>query len=1366
MNTVTQYYTAKLVPASGCKHGQYGPARTVPAYPWHKRSSMSELPMQIHPADFAFPLPSHLLPPRLPLYAQLQDRDAFRACLRTLSRGKAPGPDGVTNEMLLLLPDAAHDVFHAFFQIMWATACTPPSWKHSLTKLLFKNKGTILSLDYYRRIGLGNTMYKLWTRIITYTFVDFTERNNLLSHTQAGFRPKRSTTDHLELLTLRLEDALLTKTNLYLLLIDFTEAFDTIDHDNLLQILYDLGFPTDATEVIKDLYTGATTAVHTPFGLTNPLSFDRGTIQGDSLSPFLFILYLEPLLRRLQHGGLGYSPGSLSNSRPTDRTQHHVSNSAYADDLNLMTDSLHNISLQTNKVTEYATWGYLKANPTKTLFTSALYATSPSCPYNLTQLQRDVTAIKIQGHQPKLQDPNEPFPYLGVSFTLDLRWIHQFKSLYLAVKDRLGSLKGAPVSTYRKLYTINSSIRPKITHSFAVAPYSTSQLQALDSILVGAYKAAYGLSKSTAQAFVHDETAKGGLGLPSLQVEYHSLQTQRLICSLNDHGLVGRLTRALLTLTQPCIDQLSAKLHPTILRHSLRLRQLMCCSNLNLEILRQNKQHLFIPQCNALVEQMRVVGTAEPPPLLIKDLYYLYQLGITSLGCLLSPFGRELLHPTQISRPLHIRLTPRQKMAVQRVTHMLSLPPDAACTLYGPPLPLSATCVLHPDYYRALVAAHLLPSEGLSVTSLLHLWDVTATPSLTPSNTAQLQRWLPNPLVRPKLRPFPLPPTVPITAAATDTGYDIYLRITCTPNALSHMQHLVQLYHNYLRDAIVTKKVTVLPPHFPSLVPAVPLCPYANDMQYAVQWQPILMQGWLINIHTLLLGYHISTQTLATPNEVAAERTTATECCGPRAHLNPESTLPPAETVILCDACSRSYHLPCLPMVHRKQAKRAMADRSPWYCPSCQVAEYTSPAQIPPLLQHYWVQWCPSIETRDTLERYWCFIPSNIQSLAPTHIFPDHERMESPRYDITVGAPERAKLCISTAPINPHTDIQPTHCFEVYIRDVLLRLNHTTTNHSVACIYTPDGHCTHTLQPERLAILYAAYVRTLRKKPQLFLRLGATTFAEEVYKLLTRYTEDASATTSYGTHLVKHKNNWSTPPSIYNILSSLTSATKERFASPLNFNPVFSQYWSAHERDQLFGAQWDTFRYAWTGSSVNNPENEDDSLNRNMAYAIDSCLHSEQPVLCAHILPAWTDNSSTSYMTWVREFPEYCLHLLQIPSRYFRFVRPTSYEGTNDTYAANPKWDVNIILTGNKAGFRRYYDHADLEVTNYQLPNGPIRAGRRWGQRHPQGANLGSNGVLKLLSKLTQWLPPAHPRSIASQCMSGQPISTCLVLTS
>ena len=45
-----------------------------------------------------------------------------------------------------------------------------------------------------------------------------------------------------------------------------------------------------------------------------------------------------------------------------------------------------------------------------------------------------------------------------------------------------------------------------------------------------------------------------------------------------------------------------------------------------------------------------------------------------------------------------------------------------------------------------------------------------------------------------------------------------------------------------------------------------------------------------------------------------------------------------------------------------------------------------------------------------------------------------------------------------------------------------------------------------------------------------------------------------------------------------------------------------------------------------------------------------------------------------------------------------------------------------------------YIETSDI-CTNYQLPNGPVKAGRRWGQRHPQGANLGSNGILKFLSK-------------------------------
>lgn len=188
-------------------------------------------------------------------------------------------------------------MLHDFIQLMWATSYTPKSWKHSTTALLWKEKGTVLELKYYRRIGLECTIYKLWTRMITWAMADHAERNNILTYTQGGFRNKRTTADQLELMTMLLEDAKLTQQDIYLAMIDYTEAFDTIDHDRLLQILYDLGFPTDAINVVKNLYTGATTAIKTPHGSTKPIPMERGTIQGDSLSPFLFIVYLEPLLR-------------------------------------------------------------------------------------------------------------------------------------------------------------------------------------------------------------------------------------------------------------------------------------------------------------------------------------------------------------------------------------------------------------------------------------------------------------------------------------------------------------------------------------------------------------------------------------------------------------------------------------------------------------------------------------------------------------------------------------------------------------------------------------------------------------------------------------------------------------------------------------------------------------------------------------------------------------------------------------------------------------------------------------------------------------------------------------------------------------
>jgi len=90
-----------------------------------------------------------------------------------------------------------------------------------------------------------------------------------------------------------LEDVKLFHKDIYALIVDLTSAFNTTDHDRMLWIMYDLGFPNDAIDAVKNLYEDATIQVKLPSGVcTGQIPVERGTIQGETLSPFLFLLYI------------------------------------------------------------------------------------------------------------------------------------------------------------------------------------------------------------------------------------------------------------------------------------------------------------------------------------------------------------------------------------------------------------------------------------------------------------------------------------------------------------------------------------------------------------------------------------------------------------------------------------------------------------------------------------------------------------------------------------------------------------------------------------------------------------------------------------------------------------------------------------------------------------------------------------------------------------------------------------------------------------------------------------------------------------------------------------------------------------------
>ena len=79
--------------------------------------------------------------------------------------------------------------------------------------------------------------------------------------------------------------------------IDYAKAFDCVDHNKLWKILQEMGIPDHLTCPVRNLYTGQEATVRTGHGTTHWFQIGKGVCQGCILSPCLFNLYAEYVMR-------------------------------------------------------------------------------------------------------------------------------------------------------------------------------------------------------------------------------------------------------------------------------------------------------------------------------------------------------------------------------------------------------------------------------------------------------------------------------------------------------------------------------------------------------------------------------------------------------------------------------------------------------------------------------------------------------------------------------------------------------------------------------------------------------------------------------------------------------------------------------------------------------------------------------------------------------------------------------------------------------------------------------------------------------------------------------------------------------------
>ena len=118
-----------------------------------------------------------------------------------------------------------------------------------------------------------------------------------LPDVQAGFRKGRGTRDQIVNICWIIKKAREFQKNICFCLIDCAKAFDCVDHNKLWKIPKEMGLPDYLTCLLRNLYSGKKATVRTGHGTTDWFQIGKGVRQGCVLSPCLFNLYAEYIMR-------------------------------------------------------------------------------------------------------------------------------------------------------------------------------------------------------------------------------------------------------------------------------------------------------------------------------------------------------------------------------------------------------------------------------------------------------------------------------------------------------------------------------------------------------------------------------------------------------------------------------------------------------------------------------------------------------------------------------------------------------------------------------------------------------------------------------------------------------------------------------------------------------------------------------------------------------------------------------------------------------------------------------------------------------------------------------------------------------------
>ena len=216
--------------------------------------------------------------------------------IRKCPNGKAPGLSGLMVEAIKPLKSHVAQVMAKMINIILRTGLIPKAWKCA-TMILIPKKPGAKEVGDLRPIALTEVLRRIFERCI---FGWIRRELGDLPIEQGGFRQGRSTLHQVATLDTMLRKRKQDNQKTHLAFLDIKAAYDTVCRNILWKKCAGKGASTMALKTLKALFNGCFAHIVIKYKMSEALAFKLGLMQGSSLSPLLYTIYMEDLILELR----------------------------------------------------------------------------------------------------------------------------------------------------------------------------------------------------------------------------------------------------------------------------------------------------------------------------------------------------------------------------------------------------------------------------------------------------------------------------------------------------------------------------------------------------------------------------------------------------------------------------------------------------------------------------------------------------------------------------------------------------------------------------------------------------------------------------------------------------------------------------------------------------------------------------------------------------------------------------------------------------------------------------------------------------------------------------------------------------------